>query len=81
MLEMQGYLRNFGINAKSGDESRAFQWDTSVDGYPVLTRCYRDGRMTLELQLASVSRTEIPRDAYELPRGYKRTDFGSATAR
>jgi hypothetical protein len=81
MLEMQGYLRNFGISVKSGDESRAFQWDTSVDGYPVLTRCYKNGAITLELQLGTVSRNAIPDEAFELPRGYKRMEFGAATSR
>ena len=81
MLDMQGYLRNFGISVQSGDETRAFQWDTSVDGYPVLTRCYKHGTMTLELQLASVSRQPIPDEMFEMPRGYKRMDFGTGMRR
>lgn len=81
MLDMQGYLRNFGISVQSGDETRAFQWDTSVDGYPVLTRCYKNGTMTLELQLASVSRKPIPDEMFEMPRGYARMDFGAGMRR
>jgi hypothetical protein len=81
MLDMQGYLRNFGISVQSGDETRAFQWDTSVDGYPVLTRCYRNGTMTLELQLASVSRKPLPDEVFEMPRGYKPMDFGMGKRR
>jgi len=81
MLDMQGYLRNFGISVQSGDETRAFQWDTSVDGYPVLTRCYKHGTMTLELQLASVSRQPIPDEMFEMPRGYKRMEFGAGMRR
>ena len=81
MLAMQGYLRNFGIGVQSGDETRAFQWDTSVDGYPVLTRCYQHGTMTLELQLASVSRKPIPEEMFEMPRGYTRMDFGTGMHR
>jgi len=81
MLDMQGYLRNFGISVQSGDETRAFQWDTSVDGYPVLTRCYRNGTMTLELQLVSVSRKPLPDEMFEMPRGYKPMDFGMGKRR
>jgi len=81
MLDMQGYLRNFGISVQSGDETRAFQWDTSVDGYPVLTRCYRNGTMTLELQLVSVSRKPLPDEMFEMPRGYKPMDFGTGKRR
>jgi len=81
MLDMQGYLRNFGISVQSGDETRAFQWDTSVDGYPVLTRCYRNGTMTLELQLGSVSRKPLTDEMFEMPRGYKPMDFGMGKRR
>jgi hypothetical protein len=81
MLDMQGYLRNFGIRVQSGDETRAFQWDTSVDGYPVLTRCYRSGTMTLDMTLTSVSRKPIPEELFELPRGYKKMDMSGMAGR
>jgi len=73
MLDMQGYLRNFSIMVRSADDStRAFQWDTSTDGYPVSTRCFANGVMTLDLSLQSVSRQPIPKDLFELPKGYKK---------
>lgn len=76
MLDMQGYLRNFTIMVQTSDDTaRAFQWDTSTDGYPVLTRCYRNGSLTLELQLDSVNRTPLPASLFELPSGYKKMDF------
>ena len=81
MLDMQGYLRNFGISSTSGDETRAFQWDTSVDGYPVISRCFRDGRMTLELVLDSVSRTPLPDDLFALPSSYRKMDMSKARGR
>jgi hypothetical protein len=82
MLEMQSYLRNFTIMVKSGnDDTRAFQWDTSTDGYPVITRCYRNGVMTLDLALQSVSRKPVPADALMLPAGYKRMDLTGMTGR
>ncbi|HKW00778.1 MAG TPA: DUF4412 domain-containing protein [Vicinamibacterales bacterium] len=77
MLEMQGYLRNFTIMVKSSDDSmRAFQWDTTVDGYPVLTRCFRGGAMTLDLTLDGVNHKPIPNEVFEIPRGYKKQDLG-----
>ena len=81
MLDMQGYLRNFGIKVQSGDETRAFQWDTSVDGYPIITRCYRDGKLTLDLQLATVDRKSIPDEKFELPRDYKKMDMSRMAGR
>ena len=76
MLEMQGYLRNFMIMVHADDDAtRAFQWDTSVDGYPVLTRCYTGGKMTLDLQLQSVNRNPLPNDLFALPRGYRKLDM------
>jgi Domain of unknown function (DUF4412) len=76
MLDMQGYLRNFLIMVKNTDDSmRAFQWDTKVDGYPVLTRCYNSGTMTLDLTLQSVSRKPLSDDAFVLPSGYKKMEL------
>ncbi len=76
MLDMQGYLRNFTIMVQTSDDAtRAFQWDTSTDGYPVLTRCYRDGNLTLELQLESVNRKPLSADLFDLPSGYHQLDF------
>lgn len=76
ILAMQGYFRNFMISVRAPDDAiRAFQWDTSTDGYPVLTRCYKDGKVTLELQLASVKR-EPPADSlFVIPSDYKKMDL------
>jgi hypothetical protein len=82
MLAMQSYLRNFTIMVKSSDDGlRAFQWDTSTDGYPVVTRCYRHGEMTLDLTLQSVSRKPIPAEAFELPAGYRKMDLSGMAGR
>lgn len=76
MLAMQSYLRNFSIMVKSADDGmRAFQWDTTTDGYPVVSRCYRHGEMTLDLTLQSVSRRPIPAEAFVLPDGYRKMDL------
>jgi hypothetical protein len=60
---------------------RVFQWDTSVDGYPVNTRCYRNGAMTLDLTLQSVSRKPIPSELFDVPKGYKKLDMSTLTGR
>jgi hypothetical protein len=76
MLDMQGYLRNFTIMVRSPDDAtRAFQWDTSVDGYPVLTRCFRNGELTLELTLASFDRKALSDTLFVIPSGYKKMDL------
>jgi hypothetical protein len=76
MLDMQSYLRNFSIMVRSSDDSmRAFQWDTSVDGYPVLTRCFAGGAMTLDLTLDAVNHKPIPSEVFEIPKGYKKQDM------
>jgi hypothetical protein len=79
---MQGYLRNFSIMVKSADDGmRAFQWDTSTDGYPVITRCFRDGAMTLDLTLQSVSRKPIPAEAFVMPDGYRKMEMSGMGSR
>jgi len=76
MLDMQSYLRNFSIMVKSAEDSmRAFQWDANVDGYPVLTRCFVGGAMTLDLTLDGVSHKPIPSEVFEIPKGYKKQDL------
>jgi hypothetical protein len=76
VLDMQGFLRNFLITVKSADDAtRAFTWDTSVDGYPVLTRCFNNGEMTLELTLATVTRHGPTDEQFGLPSEYKKMDM------
>ena len=76
MLAMQEYLRNYLIivNPAGGGEARAFQWDTSVDGYPVLSRCFKGGEMTLELQLESVDRKALSGDLFAIPSTYTKQE-------
>jgi hypothetical protein len=77
MLAMQGYLRNFmiGVKGSEGDgSSRAFQWDTSVDGYPIITRCFDHGDTTLDLKLDRFDRKPLDKDLFETS-GFKKQDF------
>jgi hypothetical protein len=74
MLTMQGYLRNFMITVRSADGGglRAFEWDTSVDGFPVITRCFRGSEVTLDLTLDSFHRKPLPAELFALPPDYKK---------
>jgi hypothetical protein len=76
MLDMQNYLRSVMIMVKSSDDAvRAFQWDTKVDGYPVITRCFNDGKMTLDLKLQSVNRRPLADTLFAIPAGFKKMDM------
>ena len=75
VLDMQGYLRNFLITVKSDDQStRAFAWDTKTDGYPVITRCFDNGKMTLDLTIATVTRTGPTEDQFKVD-GFKKMEM------
>ena len=78
MLAMQDYLRNYLIMVTSAGEgsgeARAFEWDTSVDGYPIVTRCFKGGEMTLELELVAHDRNALSSDLFAIPSGYKKQE-------
>jgi hypothetical protein len=82
MLAMQGYLRSFMIGVSTGGgeggSSRAFQWDTSVDGYPLISRCFDHGDTTLDLRLESSDRKPLAKDLFEVPSGFKKRDLMGA---
>lgn len=75
MLAMQEYLRNFAIKvfpgASGGDAVRAFVWDTSVDGFPLISRCFDKGKMTLDLKAESSDRKALAKDLFQIPSDYK----------
>lgn len=79
VLAMQGCLRDFTIMARSGvganAESRPFQWDTSVDGYPLISRCFDGDVMTLDVKLTSFDRKPLAADLFTIPDGYTKQDL------
>jgi len=78
ILEMQGYLRNFTIMVKSADDvTRAFQWDLNADGYPIITRCFKNGKLSLDLTFHSLSRTPIPDAIFAVPTDFKKVDMNA----
>jgi len=46
-----------------------------TDGYPVITRCYKNGKVSLDLTFQSLSRTPISDDIFVVPAGYKKMDM------
>ncbi len=79
MLAMQDYLRTYLIMVtpagEGSGEARAFMWDTSVDGYPVVTRCFTGDEMTLELELDAHDRKALSGDLFAIPSGYKKQEM------
>jgi hypothetical protein len=80
MLAMQGYPRDYTIQvmpAGGNDNSpRAFQWDTNVDGYPLISRCFSGDKMTLDLHFESIDRKPLASELFQVPSGYKKEDLG-----
>jgi uncharacterized protein DUF4412 len=75
MLAMQEYLRRLAsLVAPAGVEAGpagAFDWDLSVDGFPLITRCFEKNTMTLDLKAASFDRKALSKDLFEIPSDYK----------
>ena len=80
VLAMQGCLRDFTIRATSavGAESRPFQWDTSADGFPLISRCFDGDVMTLDVHLVKSDRKPLADALFKLPDGYTKQDLGGA---
>ena len=75
VINMQAYLGNYLIGVKDADQStRAFAWDTKTDGYPVFTRCFDNGKMTLDLTLATVTRNGPTEDQFKVD-GFKKMEM------
>src|SRR5262249_50836607 len=73
--DMQALLGNYLIGVRNTDEStRAFAWDMKTDGYPVFTRCFDNGKMTLDLTLATVTRSGPTDDQFRVD-GFKKMDM------
>jgi hypothetical protein len=79
MLAMQESLRRSPILVRAGggsdgDGARVFQWDTTTEGCPIVTRCLDAGTVTLDLKLESTDRKPLSKDLFEIS-GYAKQDF------
>lgn len=81
VLAMQDYLRSYTIQVASmggggGDaQSRAFTWDTSVEGFPLISRCFHGATTTLDLKLDASDRKAVSGSLFEVPSGYKKREM------
>lgn len=64
--------------AGGGGDTRAFQWDTRTDGYPLISRCFDDSVMTLDVHLVRFDRKPLEDDLFKVPAGYKRQEISGA---
>lgn len=77
ILAMQSYLRNYALQMTNADggNARAFRWDTSTDGFPLVTRCLDGDQATLDLHLTACDKKEVAADLFSVPSGYKKQDL------
>jgi hypothetical protein len=69
---MHGYLGNSQLVVRGRDvAARAFEWDTSKDGYPLISRCFDGDSMTVDLKIESWDRKPLSNDLFKVPSGYK----------
>ncbi|MBV6520142.1 MAG: hypothetical protein MNPFHGCM_00247 [Gemmatimonadaceae bacterium] len=75
--DMQSFLSSFTSIMRSGDDNttNAFAWDATGDGYPVLSRSFKDGKVTLELQLDRISRERVADSLFTVPEGYRKLEM------
>jgi hypothetical protein len=59
------------LQTGGGPGATAFQWNASAAGYPLLTRCYADTAITLELTLESYDRKPLADALFKVPKGYR----------
>jgi hypothetical protein len=60
-----------------GGQMRAFAWDNEKDGFPVVSRCFKDERIILNLELDTFNRDEPPAELFDIPGDYRRQSFGT----
>jgi hypothetical protein len=60
-----------------GGQMRAFEWNTEKDGFPVVSRCFRDERIILNLELDTFNRNKPPAELFDIPRDYRKQSFGA----
>lgn len=60
------------MQSADGGGLGTFQWDNSVEGYPIITRCFRGKETTLDLTLDSFNRKPVPNELFAVPSSYKK---------
>jgi hypothetical protein len=57
-------------SSAGGGDTRPFEWDTSQDGWPLITRCMEGDKVTLDLHMVSFDRKPVADSLFDLPKGY-----------
>jgi hypothetical protein len=68
---MHECVSNTLLTAQSAGRGNVFAWDTSRDGFPIVTRHFEGKKKTRELTLDSSNRDAISGTLFEVPKGYK----------
>ncbi len=78
-IAMQGAMGAMNVFARAGGpgggETRPFEWDTKLEGYPLISRCFDGGTMTLDLHLVSFDRKPLDPVLFEVPKGYTQQEL------
>jgi len=61
-----------------GDPSGAFEWDTSTEEFPLLSRCLSGETVTLQVTLESFDRNRVADSLFALPAGYSKMNAAEA---
>lgn len=64
-------------DGERGSQMRMFEWDSAKDGYPLVSRCFRDDKMILNLELESFNHDKPPKELADIPRNYRKQSFGA----
>jgi hypothetical protein len=79
VMAMNDCLNGLAIMARGADggtETRPFQWDTSTDGYPLISRCFDGDVKTLDIHLVRFDRKPLDDDLFAAPAGYQKKELG-----
>jgi hypothetical protein len=61
-----------GASGSGQAATRGFQWDTSKEGYPLISRCFEADRIILNLELDSFNRENPSEELFSIPKNYKK---------
>ena len=75
--DMAAFSREIGKEAFKGGGGPAsfFESIGKMDGYPVLTRIFSDGKIVTESRLTGVKKKQVAVEEFEPPKGYVKKDF------
>jgi hypothetical protein len=63
------------VQSSGGSGVRAFEWDTSKAGFPIVTRCIDGQVVTLDLTLEAFDRKPLVDAWFKIPKGYRKTEM------